>query len=152
MTGGRTGGSPRRVVGVLTALIVGLVVTGCQDIEPAADPVHQPAQVEEVAGLDVKRVTFDQVAADRVALRTAVVRKTSRGTVVPYDALIYDGQGVPWVYTSRSALTFQRVRVVVDRIVADKVWITDGPAPGTRVVTVGSTEVYGAELDIAGGH
>jgi hypothetical protein len=114
--------------------------------------VHQPAQVEEVAGLDVKRVTFDQEAADRVSLRTAAVRKTSRGTVVPYDALIYDGQGVSWVYTSRSALTFQRVRVVVDRIVGDKVWITDGPAPGTRVVTVGSTEVYGAELDIAGGH
>jgi hypothetical protein len=42
--------------------------------------------------------------------------------------------------------------VVVDRVVDDVVWLADGPEPGTRVVTVGSTEVYGAELDIAGGH
>ena len=27
-----------------------------------------------------------------------------------------------------------------------------GPPPGTEVVTVGAAEVYGAELEIAGGH
>jgi hypothetical protein len=27
-----------------------------------------------------------------------------------------------------------------------------GPRPGTRVVTVGATEVYGTETEIAGGH
>lgn len=152
MTGARTGGPPRRVIGVLTALTVGLVVTGCQGIEEVTAPVHEPAKVEEVAGLDVKRVTFDQEAADQVELQTAVVRETGRGTVIPYAALIYDNQGAAWVYTSTAPLTFQRARVVVDRIAGDNLWITEGPAPGTRVVTTGSTEVYGAELDIAGGH
>jgi hypothetical protein len=71
---------------------------------------------------------------------------------VPYAALIYDQQGVVWVYTNPSPLTFQRVEVVVDRIVDDLAMLKDGPAPGTLVVTIGATEVYGAELDVAGGH
>ena len=71
---------------------------------------------------------------------------------MPYAALIYDAQGMSWVYTNPAPLTFQRAKVVVDRVVDDVVWIKDGPPPGTRVVTVGSTEVYGAELEIAGGH
>jgi hypothetical protein len=153
VTGAWSGGPPRRVVGVLTALVVGLVITGCKEIEETSAPVHQPAKVEEVAGLDVKRVTFDQEAADQVTLQTAQVRQAGRGeAVVPYAALIYDSQGVAWVYTNPAPLTFQREKVVVDRVIDDKVWITAGPKAGTRVVTTGATEVYGAELDIAGGH
>lgn len=153
MSGARTGALPARAAGVPAGLLcVGLLVVGCTEVEEASPPVHQPATVEEVAGLDVKRVTFDQAGADSVSLRTAQVRRTARGTVVPYAALIYDPQGVAWVYTNPAPLTFQRAKVVVDRVVDDLVWLRDGPAPGTRVVTVGSTEVYGAELDIAGGH
>ncbi len=129
-----------------------MLAVGCKEVDDAPAPVHQPATVEEVAGLDVKRVTFDQAGADRVSLRTAEVRTTASGTVVPYDALIYDPQGVAWVYTNPAPLTFQRAKVVVDRVADNVVLLTEGPAPGTRVVTVGSTEVYGAELDIAGGH
>lgn len=153
MNGARTGGPRRRAVGALAGVLcAGLLVVGCTEVEEASAPVHEPATVEEAAGLDVKRVTFDQAGADRVSLRTATVRRTDNGTVVPYAALIYDPQGVVWVYTNPEPLTFQRAEVVVDRIVDDVVWITSGPPPGTRVVTVGATEVYGAELDIAGGH
>ena len=139
----------RVLAGVLGA---GLLVAGCTEYEEPASPVHQPAAVEEVAGLDVKRVTFDQAGADRVSLTTEKVRRRDSGTVVPYAALIYDPEGVAWVYTNPEPLTFQRAKIVVDRIVDDLVWVTEGPAPGTRVVTVGATEVYGAELDIAGSH
>jgi hypothetical protein len=45
-----------------------------------------------------------------------------------------------------------REPVVVNRVEDDEVWISEGPLPGTEVVTTGSTEVYGAELDIAGAH
>ncbi len=153
MSGARTGGSSARAVGLLAGVLsAGLLLAGCKEVEEASATVHEPATVEEVAGLDVKRVTFDQAGADRVSLRTATVRKTSRGTVVPYAALIYDGQGIPWVYTNPEPLTFQRAKVVVDRIVDDVAWISDGPPPGTRVVTLGATEVYGAELEISGGH
>jgi len=42
--------------------------------------------------------------------------------------------------------------VKVDRVEGDRVLLTRGPRPGTRVVTVGATEVYGAENEIEGGH
>ena len=45
-----------------------------------------------------------------------------------------------------------RADVVVDRIDGDRVLLTEGPRPGSRVVTVGAAEVYGAELEIAGSH
>ena len=153
MSGARTGGPTARAVGILAGVLsAGLLVAGCAAVEEASAPVHQPATVEEVAGLDAKRVILDRAGADRVSLRTAQVRRTDRGVVVPYTALIYDAQGVAWVYTNPESLTFQRAKVVVDRVTDDVVWITDGPPPGTRVVTVGSSEVYGAELGISGGH
>ena len=153
MSGARTGGSSARAVGLLAGVLsAGLLLAGCKEVEEASATVHEPATVEEVAGLDVKRVTFDQARRRPCLAAHRAVRRTARGTVVPYAALIYDAQGIPWVYTIPAPLTFQRAEVVVDRIADDVVWITDGPPPGTRVVTVGSTEVYGAELEIAGGH
>ena len=50
-------------------------LAGCKEVEEASATVHEPATVEEVAGLDVKRVTFDQAGADRVSLRTAAGAK-----------------------------------------------------------------------------
>ena len=85
MSGARTGGSSARAVGLLAGVLsAGLLLAGCKEVEEASAPVHEPATVEEVAGLDVKRVTFDQAGADRVSLRTATVRKTcsrNRGAV-----------------------------------------------------------------------
>ncbi len=49
-------------------------------------------------------------------------------------------------------LTFVRARVEVVRVDGDRVLLSGGLQPGTEVVTVGATEVYGAELDIAGSH
>ena len=137
------------MTGVLGAV---LLLAGCKEVEESSPPVHQPATVEELPGVDVKRVTFDEEGADRVSLSMAQVSSTSDGTVVPYAALIYDAHGIVWVYTSPEPLTFQRTEVVVDRIVDDRVYLTDGPEPGTQVVTVGATQVYGAELGIEGGH
>ena len=129
-----------------------LLLAGCNEVEESAAAVHEPATVEELPGVDVKRVTFDEEGAERVSLVTAQVLSAASGTVVPYAALIYDAQGVVWVYTSPEPLTFQRAEVVVDRIVDDLAYLTEGPEPGTEVVTVGATQVYGAELNISGGH
>jgi hypothetical protein len=141
----------RCVLGVL-ALLGGWSVTGCTELVETTPPVHQPATLEEVEGSDLLHVTFDQEAAERVSLETATVRRTKRGASFPYAALIYDSVGVTWVYTSTGQLTFVREPVVVDRVENDKVWASKGPLPGTEVATTGATEVYGAELDIAGAH
>ena len=140
---------------VLTALVVialALSLSGYRDIEPASADVYVPATVEGIADSEVKLVTFTEEGAARVDLATAIAQPSGPYTAVPYAALIYDGQGVTWVYTNAKPLTFLRAKVVVDRVEGDVVLLSDGVLPGTAVVTVGATEVYGAELGIEGGH
>ena len=142
-------------VPVLAALVVmalALALSGYRDIEPASADVYVPATVEEIADSEVKQVTFTEEGAARVDLATAIAQPSGPYTAVPYAALLYDGQGVPWVYTNAKPLTFLRAKVVVDRVEGDVVLLSDGVLPGTAVVTVGATEVYGAELGIEGGH
>ncbi len=66
--------------------------------------------------------------------------------VVPYSALWYDGKGISWVYTISGPLTFERKRIVVERIDGDSVILKDGPSVGTLVVTVGASQLFGSEV------
>jgi hypothetical protein len=67
---------------------------------------------------------------------------------VPYNAVIYDLKGDTWVYTSPAARTFVRQHVKVDYIDDDTAILTEGPAVGTNVVSVGVAELFGAEYGI----
>lgn len=136
----------------LVILALALALSGYREVEAAEAEVYTPATLEEVADLDVKRVTFTEEGAARVDLATAVAQASGSHVAVPYAALIYDGQGVSWVYAAAQPLTFLRTQVVVDRIEGDQALLSEGLPPGTSVVTVGATEVYGAELGIEGGH
>lgn len=66
--------------------------------------------------------------------------------VVPYSAVYYDGKGAAWVYVNTKPLTFERRRVSVERIVRDVAILSDGPALGTPVVTVGASLLFGTEI------
>ena len=127
---------------VLLVVVAGLLLSGCRQIE----------EVSEVANLDVKQVRFTSTGAAQVDLQTEAAQRSGRYTVVPHAALIYDGQGVPWVYMVTAPLTFLRVEVVVDRVVGDRALLSSGLSAGTEVVTVGATQVYGAELGIGESH
>lgn len=142
----------RRAGSLAAVLAVAAIAAGCTEVEEAAPHVHQPAHLEPIDGSDVQKVNFDQRAAEQVSLETAAVQRRGNLTVVPYAALIYDGQGASWVYTSPEPLTYVRAAVDVARIVDDRVLLRGGPPVGTDVVTTGAAEVYGAELEIAGGH
>ncbi len=144
----------RRDAGALAAVLVIAAggATGCTEVEAAAPHVHQPAHLEPIDGSVVQQVTFDERAAEQVSLQTESVQQRGRLTDVPYAALIYDGQGASWVYTSPEPLVYVRAEVDVARIVDGRVLLRSGPPVGTEVVTTGAAEVYGAELEIAGGH
>jgi len=43
-------------------------------------------------------------------------------------------------------LTYQRQRIGVERIVGDLAVLSEGPAVGTPIVTVGAAMLYGAEI------
>lgn len=68
--------------------------------------------------------------------------------VVPYSALIYELNGDTWVYTSPEPLVFVRQRVVVSYIDGNRAVLSEGPPPGTQVVVVGATELYGTEFRV----
>jgi hypothetical protein len=136
-------------VAVLTAG-TGLLLTGCSEVEEESDP-YQASRLVDV-GNGLKQVSFTAEGARRVDLKTATTARSGTGTVVDYAALIYDDQGATWVYTAAKPLTYVRAPVVVERIAGNQVFLSKGPPAGTKVVTTGAAEVYGAELDVAGGH
>lgn len=144
----RRRGKPQAAV----AVALGLLLTGCSEVKETGGDPYQPSEVEDVGTLGLKQVTFTLEGAQQVELQTSTAVRIGRQTVVDYAALIYDDKGATWVYTAPKPLTYLRASVAVDRIEGDRVFLSSGPPVGTKVVTVGATEVYGAELDIAGGH
>ena len=150
----RAGSRPRLVVAALVVVSASLPLSACKEVEEKeAAKGYTPAKIEPVKGRDdVQLVTFTAEGARRVGLQTAPARRSGRFEVMPYSALLYDGTGAAFVYTSPAARTFLRRNVVVDRIEGERVLLSDGPPTGTAVVTVGAAQVYGAEADIAGGH
>ena len=118
----------------------------------AAPAKESPAQVVKIEGSELSRVTLSEKAIQRIDLKTVEVREQEvDGTarkVVPYSSLIYDGKGRTWIYTSPEPRTFVRQQVNVLRIDGDSVFLSDGPAAGTVVASVGVAELYGAETGV----
>jgi multidrug efflux pump subunit AcrA (membrane-fusion protein) len=65
---------------------------------------------------------------------------------VPWSAVVYDATGGSWIYAATGPETFSRRRVSISRVSGDTAILTAGPAAGTKVVTVGVAELFGAEF------
>jgi hypothetical protein len=108
-----------------------------------------PAQVEPVAGTQLKRIKLNAKAAQRLDIQTAEVRQEpSDKKVVPYASVVYDLNGAAWVYTNPEPLTYVRHSVTVELINGSEAYVTDGPPVGTPIVVVGVAELYGAEKGV----
>ena len=147
----------KRSARMLTAglvVIAAVSLSACKEVEEESAAGYEPAKLEPIKGKseDYQRVTFTQEGVSRVALETGRVTRAGGHKVIPYEALIYNDEAKTFVYTTSKPRQFERVPITVDRITDDRVLLSKGPAVGTEVVTVGATEVYGAELDIAGSH
>ena len=125
-------------------------VSACKEVETETATGYEPAKLEEVKGNeDLKLVTFTKEGAARTGIETQKVRSDGGRKVVPYAALIYDTEGKTYVYTSPKPLNYLRELVKVVDISAGRATLSDGPSAGTEVVTVGTPEVYGTELEVA---
>ena len=148
---------------MLTTLIMaGLPLLACS--EPASSAASEAASgaVAHIDGLELSGVTLTEKAMQRIDIETTAVRKELvpstapspvdgfQGLVarriVPYSSLIYDTHGGVWVYTNPRPRTFVRHRVDVYGITGDRTVLREGPAVGTKVVTLGAAELYGTEL------
>ena len=104
--------------------------------------------MEEIKGSDLSRVVLKEDAARRIGLDTVPTTSRGGGTVVPESAIWVDVNGDEWVYTNPETLVFVRAQVVVSRYDDGLAYLSDGPAPGTEVASVGVPELIGSEFGI----
>ncbi|MDQ4137934.1 MAG: hypothetical protein M3116_03700 [Actinomycetota bacterium] len=125
-------------------------LTACAEVTADATGAgEEPVVKEELGNTDIHTLTLTPQAVERLGLTTAEVEASGEGTTVPYAALIYDHDGDTWVYTAPEPEVFVRAAVEVDRIDGETVHLLNGPEPGTRVVTLGAAELFGAEFETA---
>jgi len=120
-----------------------LLVSGCK-VDKVEDK-HHPAKLEETDQKGIMRVVLEARAVERIGLQTTQVAEENGRRVVPYGAIMYDTKGETWTFTNPQPLTYVRHKVVVADIEGDRVTLAEGPPAGTVVVTVGATELMGAE-------
>jgi hypothetical protein len=136
---------------VAGAVVLVLVGAGCGEIETPKASEYQPASLS-AAEDGLKTVTLTREATERIELGTAPVVVRGAQRAVPYEAVIYDGQGLTWVYTVVKPFSYKRARITVVAVEHDQAVLSNGPPVKTLVVTQGCTQVYGAELGMAGKH
>ena len=147
----------RRTVVIL--IIAGLALAACTRTTPVASTsAVKAAQVDSVDGSKVKRVTLTEQAVQRLAIQTAAVTesrvrppgggRSALRKVVPYGAMLYDVDGNTWVFAVTAPRSYLRLPVTVDYVEGEQAVLTDGPSPGTLVVTVGAAALYGTELGV----
>jgi biotin carboxyl carrier protein len=84
----------------------------------------------------------------RVRVELSLTGSGVQQKVVPYAAVIYDLHGDTWAYTNPQPLTYIREHIGVEYIDGDLAVLSQGPIPGTQVVTVGAAELFGTEFGI----
>jgi multidrug efflux pump subunit AcrA (membrane-fusion protein) len=133
-----------------------LILAGCGgESSPELPP---PALVQAVAGSPVPQVKLTAPAVRRlgIATRPLLMAKVSLDgrsadhKVIPYSAVVYDTDGSTWTYVNTAAQTYIRQPVTVGAIDEDMAILTEGPAAGAAVVTVGAPELLGTEYNISG--
>ncbi len=141
-----------------SALLVaaGLMLAACGSSTSDVTPTQPPLTMEEHGESEVGRLTLSALAASRLGVETApVTERTLAGTtslVIPYAAVLYDADGTTWAYTNPEPLLYTRASITVERIEGGEAILSDGPATGSLVVTVGGAELWGAEHGVGGGH
>lgn len=140
-------GGWRLLLVLAAAASIGL--SGCAAVKSDSTPTGVAPAALEKAGPDLSKITLTDKAVERLGLTTAKVTKGS-ALEIPYGALIYDGSGKTWVYTSPEPRTYIRAAVTVDKITGNKVQLRSGPPAGTDVVTIGAAELFGTEFGTKG--
>jgi hypothetical protein len=129
-------------------LIATLLLPACGKAPSDEHVVNDPVRLEPIEGTDRSRVVLTAEAAERLDIQTAPVESTAQGTAILAAAVLYDPNGEEWAYTEPEPLVFVREPITVDRLDADVAMLSGGPPPGTKVVTVGVAELYGAEHEV----
>jgi len=108
-----------------------------------------PARVEATLDAKIKKVTLTPKAAERLGVQIDEVRADMSGRrIVPYTAVLYDLTGGTWVYVHSDPMAFIRQAVKIDTIKGNNVYLSDGPALGTKVLASAVPQVFGTEAGV----
>jgi len=129
---------------IILVLILASLLSACAPKASSSTKVD-PVKLEPIEGTDFKRVILTEKAAQRLDIQTAEVS----GMSIPYAAVIYDTEGKTWVYTNPAPFTFVRAPIAVDHIDGDQAILAEAFDSGTTVVTLGVSELYGAETGVS---
>ena len=116
----------------------------------SASPVNGPATANAAtATVDWYYETPAGLAlrpGERVAVEIPVRDSAAEQLVVPFGAVLHDIHGGQWVYENSAPHTYVRRRVQVARLAGTDAVLATGPAPGAKIVTDGSAELFGTEF------
>lgn len=133
---------------------VELVVLGASSGTPGivATPVAAPPTADATtAGVDLFYRVANRDRALRPGQRVSVrvpLRLRQERLVVPYASILFDAFGGTWLYEARDGGVFVRQRVALADVVGETAVLQQGPAAGTRVVTLGAAELFGTEFGV----
>jgi hypothetical protein len=128
----------------ILVLVLASLISACAPKSSTSTKID-PVKLEPIEGTDFQRVILTEKAAQRLDIQTAEVS----GVSIPYAAVIYDTEGNTWVYTNPEPLTFVRAPIFIDHIEGDQAVLSQELDSGTTVVTLGVSELYGAETGVS---
>lgn len=140
---------PRHHPWIIIAVALALLpLAGCGKGGEKSAAAMAPATIEPTSESGIRRITLTDLAAKRLGIEVGPVTAAEGRLQVPYSALLYDTTGGEWVYVNPEGKVYKRAAVKVDRIDGDTMYLLKGPDAGTKVVTVGAAELYGAEFEV----
>lgn len=128
---------------ILVLTIACLMFWGCSSSESQSN--SDPA-TREAIDKDRYIVRLTPRAAERLDIQTTTVQAgEGEQRLIPYSAVVYMPDGSSWTYVKSTGLEFVRGSINVEAVRGDTAILSEGPAPGTEVVTVGVSELWGVE-------
>ena len=154
------------------AVLLGIGLAGCGASSEPSIPVS--SQLVGQTATSPGHIILSPLGAQRIGVRTAsaqavptpppivtttIVRgvKTTTSTpapkpaasvIIPYSAVVYDPSGKTYTFTNTGPLTYVEVPIAVDHISGTSAYLSTGPKPGTKVVSVGAEELYGVQTGV----
>jgi hypothetical protein len=156
--GRREGGAAMRtarpygIASLFVAAAVGLA--GCQSEASGAEAeeaIAAAASVEPASDGGPAIVHLTEESVLRLGVETTPVSGAPGALSIPYAAVVYDAGGDTWAFVELEPGVYQRAPITIIAVEGDNVRLSEGPAPGTPVVTLAAAELVGVEAGISGG-